>query len=68
LGYRCRHTHAAIEGALMKWMLGALFQLIPVAILGFFIWAVITISKQLDRIEALLTENQESPARLRPAD
>ena len=31
-----------------------LVQLIPLAILGFFIWAVITISKQLDSIAALL--------------
>jgi hypothetical protein len=42
--------------SILRDIVRALFQLIPVAILAFFIWALSTIPKKLDRIEALLTD------------
>ena len=42
--------------SILRDIVRALLQLIPVVILGFFIWVVITIPRKLDRIEALLTQ------------
>ena len=42
--------------SIVRAFLMTLFELIPFAILVFFIWAVIAVEKQLNRIEVLLRE------------
>ena len=43
-------------GVYLASLLKVILQLIPIAILVFFIWTVIAVVKQLDRIEVLLRE------------
>lgn len=40
-------------------LLQVILALIPIAILVFFLWTVIAVRKQLDRIEALLRETRD---------